>query len=141
MRKISGRECILLVDDDPATNFIHKMVIEQAGIDTYVQVASNGREALDYLMKRRDFNGNESPMPGIIFLDINMPKMNGWEFLEVYNELPQEMKARIVMAMLTTSLNPDDANRAGQNENIKGFINKPLKKETLNDIIDRYFAG
>ena len=141
MRRIKDLECIMLVDDDDATNFVNKMTINSLGIQTHVQVAWNGRDALDYLTRTGQYAGTESPRPGIIFLDINMPKMNGWEFLEEYKKLPEDIRARIVIAMLTTSLNLDDAKRATQHEELKGYISKPLTVKGLEDIIYSYFEA
>lgn len=131
-------ECILLIDDDEATNFVHQMIIEKCGCSSHLQFAYNGKEALEYLTKKGKYENNVDPLPGIIFLDINMPLMNGWEFLEEYKTLPDEIKASVVIAMLTTSLNPDDAEKANSYSDIKGYLNKPLTKETFSMIIERY---
>ena len=100
---------ILLVDDDKATNFVHKYAIKKANCIKNVVVVENGLEALEYLQPKE----NEPLIkPNIIFLDINMPIMNGWQFLEEYEKLNQNNRGDIVLIMLTTSLNPDDLNKA-----------------------------
>lgn len=124
--------CILLIDDDEPTNFLNKMTVEQTGCVQHVQVAQSGQEALDYLM-------GDHPRPDLIFLDINMPAMDGWEFLEKYQLLPKEQKAEIVMIMLTTSLNPDDELRSRTIPEIAGFENKPLQRPRLENILSTYF--
>lgn len=141
MKKIANLDCILLIDDDPATNFIHEKVISRMQWDIHIQVASSALEALDYLRKKDFFNDIEKyPQPGIIFLDINMPGMNGWEFLEVYKDLPESNKARIVIAMLTTSLNPDDEKKASTyNEDLKEFLHKPLTMQNLEYLAEKYY--
>ncbi|MCK7559259.1 response regulator [Chitinophaga sedimenti] len=140
MKKIDGLECILLVDDDHATNFINSMIIKKAQIDVHVEVVTNGEEALEYLTGTGKFADSPRKLqPGIVFLDINMPAMNGWEFLEEYNKLPEAQKAQIVIAMLTTSLNPDDERKANGIEDIRGFLNKPLTVDKLLDVIERFF--
>jgi CheY-like chemotaxis protein len=142
MKKIEGLQCILLIDDDDATNFVHEIIIEKAGIDTHVQVAKNGYEALKFLSKKGDYSNEiKFPQPGIIFLDINMPRMNGWEFLEAYKMLPDEQKGKIVIAMLTTSLSLDDEKRANNymGDDLREFLRKPLTVENLNDIVAKYF--
>ena len=68
-----------------------------------------------------------------------MPKVDGWEFLEKYKELPKDKRAQIIVVMLTTSLNANDKERALSNELISEFRNKPLTKEMLKDIEEKYF--
>ena len=140
MKKYKGLNCILLVDDDNATNFVNKLIIKKAGIDTEVIDCISGYQALDFLTCKGDYSSNDGfPRPGIILLDINMPGMNGWEFLDVYNKLPEEQKAKIVVAMLTTSFNPDDEKAGLTNKNVKKFMHKPLKDDMLYKIIEDNF--
>lgn len=128
----------MLIDDDEIINYVHQMVIANAGIDTHIQIVQNGREAIEYLTKTGKYAHDTHPFPGVILLDINMPLMNGWEFLEAYEQLPESIKARILVAMLTTSLNPDDADRASKHADIKGFINKPLDQQGLQTVLRQY---
>lgn len=125
---------ILLIDDDEPTNFLSRMLIEEAHCAEHIQIADSGKVALDYLS-----NGNNSP--DLIFLDINMPAMNGWEFLEKYRELEKVKQGKIIIIMLTTSLNPDDKIKAGQIPEIAGFEIKPLSSELIDRIIEKYFAS
>jgi CheY-like chemotaxis protein len=137
LRKIEGLEFILLVDDDEATNFLNKRVILKSEITTEVHVANNGQEALEYLT---DTNGGSRTLPqaGLVFLDINMPGMDGWEFLEEYEKLPEEQTRRIKVLILTTSNNPDEEKRAVDIPEVKGFIQKPLTPEKLERAINVY---
>ncbi len=134
--------CILLIDDDEPTNFLNKMTLEQGSYARNVRVSQNGQEALDYLASCGDAgNGvSKNPRPDLIFLDINMPAMDGWEFLERYKQLPPEKKADIVLIMLTTSLNPDDGARTRSMPEISGFENKPLRQVQLENILNKYFS-
>lgn len=129
--------CILLIDDDEPTNFLHRMVIDEADCTEKVVVVENGREALDYLCTEK--NG-ECPQPDLIFLDINMPAMDGWEFLEHYKGLSIAQKGRVVVVMLTTSLNPDDHEKAKRIKEISCFKNKPLSVDILQEILTEYFT-
>jgi CheY-like chemotaxis protein len=132
--------CILFIDDDEPTNFLNKLLIEEMGCAHHVQLVSSGEEALEYLTGSGAFsNGQNHPRPDLIFLDINMPGMDGWEFLQHYQKLPPTQKANIVMVMLTTSLNPDDEKSAQQNIEISGFENKPLQPEVMKKILTRFF--
>ncbi|QQD19690.1 response regulator [Spongiibacter nanhainus] len=129
MKKINS---ILLIDDDAATNFLHRMVIEECGICDAITEAGDGLEALEYLTTATEVG---YPQPDLIFLDINMPRMDGWEFLRSYGDLPDECKAGAVIAMLTTSLNPDDRERAKQFDCVHCFENKPLDEGKLQRLL------
>jgi CheY-like chemotaxis protein len=130
--------CILLIDDDEPTNFLNRLTLEQANCTRDIRIAQSGQEALDYL---RDYGKEQSPRPDLIFLDINMPAMDGWEFLEKYRSLPPERKADIVLIMLTTSLNPDDELRTKSIPEVSGFENKPLSQHRVNHLLEKYFGS
>ena len=125
--------CILLIDDDDDDNYFHQIVINEMNITEHIEVALNGEEALIFLKKENQIH------PDIIFLDINMPKMNGWEFMEIYKELRTDQKANVVVMMLTTSENPEDRKRAELYHEIIGFNSKPLTDEALAAIIEKHF--
>ena len=127
---------ILLVDDDEDCNFFHTRLINRMGITEDIHVALDGAEALDYLRSTVD---GKYPQPAIIFLDINMPKVDGWEFLEEYEKLDEVQKAQVVLVMLTTSLNPDDMERAKNNPLVHDYLNKYLDAERINKIIEEHF--
>jgi CheY-like chemotaxis protein len=131
--------CVLLIDDDEPTNFLSQMIIEEADCTTDIQVASSGEKAINYLTSKDDANENSYPQPDLIFLDINMPAMNGWEFLQKYNELEKGHKGNIVIIMLTTSLNPDDRLKSQDMPHVSGFENKPLTTKKLDAILKKHF--
>ena len=124
--------CILFIDDDEPTNFLNKVTTEQSGCTDRVEVFQSGQEALEYL-------SGPFPAPDLIFLDINMPAMDGWEFLDKYRELNRAKKEDIVLVMLTTSLNPDDELRTRSMREVAGFENKPLMESRLEDLLKKYF--
>jgi CheY-like chemotaxis protein len=126
-------DCILLVDDNTDDNFFHQIIIKKMDIANRIDVVINGLEALDYLKRE-----NQTP-PELIFLDINMPKMNGWEFLEQYKNLDVKQKARVVIMILTTSANPDDIKKAKEIKEVTGFETKPLNKAMLEEILNQHF--
>ncbi|TPN87361.1 response regulator [Aquimarina algicola] len=141
MKKIN---CILLVDDSISTNFYNRKLIEVCGVANQVHEVHNGLEALDYLKKRGNFKSsskNKYPRPNLIFLDINMPKMDGFEFLHEYEKLNENQKSDILIAFLTTSNWEKDKIKAFENDNlIYDFIEKPLQKETLLSIYNYYIS-
>jgi CheY-like chemotaxis protein len=126
---------ILLIDDDKATNFMHTYLIKKTLVVDTVISKLNGEEAIAYLTTKKD---GEYPQPDLIFLDINMPVMNGWEFIEEYKKSNFSKKS-VLIIMLTTSLNPIERKRAEKIEIISGFVTKPLTAEYLQDIVKSYF--
>ena len=133
MRKLN---CILLVDDDNDHNFLHRRLFNKMECAEKVQIVHNGIEGLDFLTTKTE---GKYPNPEIIFLDINMPKMNGWQFLEKYKNLEEEVKAKVVLLMLTSSLNPDDEERAGTYKDVLGYNVKLLDKQLLTKILAEHF--
>lgn len=134
-------KCILLIDDDEATNFINKMIIENLDIAEHIQVAWNGKEALEYLTNTGMFENENAryPQPDLIFLDINMPVMDGWEFMKEYHKLDENKKGNKIIVMLTTSINPDDEIKASLISEITDFKSKPIFSESLEELAKKYF--
>src|SRR5665647_214670 len=115
--------CILLIDDDEPTNFLSNLLLEEANCTRHIQIEESGQKALEYLSGTDHDNNDNSDLsyPELIFLDINMPAMDGWEFLDKYKELKREQQPKTVIIMLTTSLNPEDKQRAERIPEVAGF--------------------
>lgn len=128
--------CVLLIDDDESTNFINEFVIDNEDCAEEIVSTESGEDALNLLKPEKD---PEPLRPDLIFLDVNMPGMNGWEFLQEYEQLPQDVRENSVVVVLTTSPNPDDKQRAETFPEVKEFINKPLTGEMLHEIITDHF--
>ena len=128
--------CALLVDDDQTTNYLNQLLLKRMGVVEKLLVAANGQEALDLLQTHcRDAM---EECPALILLDVKMPVMDGFAFLEAYDQLSLPQQKAIIIIMLTTSLHPKDMERV-QHLNIAGFQNKPLNEDKINELLDKYF--
>lgn len=127
----------MLVDDNPDDLFFHERVIRKNDAANTVISKQGGVEALEYLKAKKE---HPTTHPDLIFLDINMLGMNGWEFLEEYGMLDAEYQCKITIVMLTTSDNPDDKKRALSKTPKIDFRTKPLTKEMLSDVMVNYFS-
>jgi len=126
-------DAILLVDDDQATNYLHELYLRDWGITENIFATLNGQEALDFLTTHDEF---QSYKKSLILLDINMPVMDGFEFLEAYEKLDEKYKNAIVVVMLTSSLHTTDQDRAKELNELSGYINKPLNKDSMMKILE-----
>ncbi|MCW3090568.1 MAG: response regulator [Ferruginibacter sp.] len=142
MNELEQLNCIMVIDDDEPTNFLNTMLIEDANCTKHLRIVESGLKALDYfenlLRKKKDIIAYIPP--DLVFLDINMPCMNGWEFLEEYRNLQNEQPHRPVIIMLTTSLDPEDRVKAANIPEVAGFENKPLTSEMIDRLIKTHFA-
>lgn len=130
--------CVMLIDDNESDNFFHELTIENSNCAKKIISFDLAQNALTYL---KNIEEPDYIQPDIIFLDLNMPRMNGWEFLEVYEKLDDAIKSRMVIIMLTTSLNLDDRERAKQFSAIKEYRNKPLTEEYMEELVHKYFSN
>jgi len=134
----SNLQCIMLVDDNADDNFYHERVINKFNHSTVVITKDSGLAALEHLSSKNETLNNK---PDLIFLDINMPGMNGWEFLKEYSKLDKKMQSKLIIIMLTTSDNPDDESRAKNLSFVSDYITKPLTKELMEEITRKYFIN
>lgn len=127
---------VLLIDDSESDNFYHQRKIKNMGITDNIHISYSGAEALEYLRSELD---GVHPQPTLIFLDINMPGMNGWEFLEEYEKLLLAQQGEVVLTMLSNSIDPRDEEKATQYKAVQGYYSKPLSEEYLTSILEKHF--
>jgi len=128
---------VLLVDDDESANFLNKMILTRTGMVEEIVSSLNGEEALRWLEGMQTGSDKAGKEPLLLFLDINMPVMDGWEFLDHYNE----KKAQgAIIYMLSTSQNPEDVQRARQIQSVKGFLHKPLTANDLDKVVATHYS-
>lgn len=124
---------IFLIDDDPIVNIISKKIIEKAEFAEKIEIYTSAGNALEELDKK--FSTNKKELPEVVFLDINMPGKNGWDFLDEFERMCDEIKKNCKVYMLTSSIDPSDVKKSQSYETVKDFIVKPLTKEKLSKLI------
>jgi len=124
-------ELVLLVDDNDTDNFISKRIIDLTGFAKNVEVRNSGKAALDYL---RENQTNLDCVPNIIFLDINMPVVDGFVFLYEFDKFSQSLKDKAKIIILSSSDNKRDIDKIVNNNHVINFITKPLTEVSLEEI-------
>ena len=119
---------VLLVDDNEIDNFIIERIINSSGFAEAVIVKNSSDAAIDYLKQQENKRDN---LPGIVFLDLNMPVKDGFVFLEDFDKLDGNIKQKCKVIVLSSSISPDDINRASTNPYVLKYINKPLSEKYL----------
>lgn len=136
----SPLDLVLLVDDDDTTNFLNKRLLKEMQVAREIRVLKNGQEALDYLMKACEDNpDSEYICPDLIFLDIKMPVMDGFEFLEEYHQLGFDAGDHVIILMLTSSASFYDLERLKNFQKVRKHYSKALTKHDVQEILNDYF--
>jgi CheY-like chemotaxis protein len=123
---------ICIVDDDEIYKFTMRKTIEMNKLARKVLIFSDGEEALDFIT---DNLGNNQDLPDVIFLDINMPIMDGFQFMQEYIKIKPRVGKKITIYMVSSSVDADDIEKANEISDIAGYLIKPIKASELNDII------
>lgn len=122
---------VLLIEDDPITIMVCDRILKMTGFGTTIISKVNGQEAIDYL---KSLIETSEPIPEVIFLDINMPVMNGWDFLNEFKELKKSFSFTPKIFILSSTVDPEDTKKAKSYDCVVGSISKPLTKEHLYDL-------
>lgn len=128
----------MIVDDTKIDRYVAAHVLKKNQFAKEILEFDMATKAIEYLSQNQN---NPELLPEVILLDIRMPEMDGFQFLEKLATLPQSLKQSCCIVMLSSSLDPVDHNRAESNPVIKKFLNKPLIKENFEEIIELYYSS
>lgn len=129
MKKIQN---LYLVDDDDIYVFLTRKMIEETQIAQHINVFNNGQDVLDYLKNLED----KSLLPDMILLDLFMPVMDGWEFLEEFAMLKPKLGKKITIYVTSSSISPHDMQRAKSISEVTDYVIKPINKERFIELIN-----
>lgn len=129
---MSSIRTLSIIDDDEIFVFLAKKAIEQTNLINLIKVFGNGLDAINFLKENID---NPASLPEIILLDLSMPIMDGWEFLEEYLLFMPKLSVKITIYIVSSSISPFDIVKSKSISAVTDFIIKPITKEKLIDII------
>ncbi len=125
---------LTLVDDDEVFVFLAKKAIKQTNLVELVKVFDNGQEILDYLLENQE---NPEKLPEVMLLDLSMPVMDGWQFLNEFHKLSPKLPKKINIFICSSSISPEEIEMANKMNEVSDFIIKPINKDKMIEVIQK----
>ncbi|MBX9852738.1 MAG: response regulator [Cytophagaceae bacterium] len=122
---------VMIIDDSEMDTFLNKMILQTLNFSEEILTFTNPIHALEYFQKLSREENQPRNIPEIVFLDINMPIMSGFVFLEEFGKLPQKITSGVKFFMISSSEDPEDIEKTRKHPNIIKYLNKPLDKKEL----------
>ncbi|QCR22885.1 response regulator [Pontibacter sp. SGAir0037] len=133
-------DLVLLVDDDETTNYLNKRLLNEMKVAKEIMALKNGQEAIEYLDKAYNTDGDPAfKRPDLIFLDIKMPVMDGFSFLDEYHKRGLDAADHVIILMLTSSASFYDLQRLKNYKKVRKHYSKALTKHDIREIMAEYF--
>ena len=123
-----------IIDDDPIFIYGTKRIMKEADFSENIIVYNNGQEAIEGLS---ELSKVEEKLPEVIFLDLNMPILNGWEFLEEFEKLPNHNLKKTIIYIISSSIDPRDLERVKNYRQVNNYILKPITPDDLEAVITK----
>ncbi|HEX8376462.1 MAG TPA: response regulator [Pedobacter sp.] len=128
---------LLLVDDDHIQHKIVELIIKRLDLSIKYDSFLEAKDVLSYLIKHHK---NFTALPDLILLDLDMPGISGWDFLDIFEIFKQYYAKKISIVILTSSIDPRDKERIAHYESVKGFYSKPFTQEAMEDILNSSYV-
>jgi response regulator RpfG family c-di-GMP phosphodiesterase len=125
---------VMCVDDDPILLFLHDHILRNKNFCSKVIKFEDSRKAIEYLLEESSKPINEANIPNLLFLDIHMPNMDAWDFLDEFKKMIPSLVDKIKIVIVSSSTNPEDRYNALNNPQIIGFIQKPISENALKEL-------
>ena len=129
-----AKHIVFLIDDDNIYQYTARVILESTGLAKQIQSFYNGNDAINYFADPKNFDSET--LPDVIFLDINMPIMDGWEFLEEYKQFQGKLPKPIAIYMVSSSVNSSDMQKSRSYNAVSDYLVKPVSRSKYQELME-----